>query len=224
MTQLILIRHGETDYNRELRFQGDSDVPLNAAGIAQAHAVAKALAGETIYKVVSSDLLRARQTADIITQTLQQPPVKGQATEPNWRERSFGQLDGMRAQDIQSQYPNEWAQWLQYGIDDNTAGMESTRSLHGRVMKAAQLHAFEGCNNNVVVVTHGGVLDMIYRQAQGLPLEGPRQCDIPNAGINRVALHCPNWGRWELVILEWAKTTHLHGLPAQAVYDKAPSA
>ena len=63
MTELILIRHGETDWNRELRFQGQIDVPLNDTGHAQAQRVAMQLAGESVQHLVSSDLLRARQTA-----------------------------------------------------------------------------------------------------------------------------------------------------------------
>jgi probable phosphoglycerate mutase len=67
----------------------------------------------------------------------------------------------------------------------------------------------------VVIVTHGGVLDMIYRTARSLPLSGPRQSDIPNAGLNRVRVHD---GRFE--ILAWADIDHLAGMPPQPVYDQ----
>ncbi|MFM9879415.1 MAG: histidine phosphatase family protein [Burkholderiaceae bacterium] len=225
MTQLILIRHGETDLNRELRFQGHSDVPLNAAGLVQAQsaALAIALAGEPVYKIISSDLLRARQTAEVIAAGLPQPPQKGLVIDAAWRERSFGELDGLRVADIQQQHPQHWQQWLECGPDDAMAGIESTRSLNNRVMAAVQALAVVGCRNNIVVVTHGGVLDMIYRRAQGLPLEGPRRCDIPNAGINRVAIHHDAAANWQLIILEWALAEHLRGLPPQAVYKASPA-
>lgn len=224
MTELVLIRHGETDYNRELRFQGHSDVPLNAAGLAQAQCAAKVLAGHDVGQLFSSDLLRARQTAQAIADAMPNPPKKGVEINPAWRERSFGQIDGLSVPDIQQRFPEAWASWMQFGADECIAGIESTRSLHARVMAALQTLAQSAPDRTMLVVTHGGVLDVIYRQAQGLPLAGPRQCEIPNAGINRLALHHDTGGNLHLVILEWAQAAHLQDLPPQAVYSLHPSA
>lgn len=224
MTELVLIRHGETDYNRELRFQGHSDVPLNAAGLAQAQRAANALKNQPISHLFTSDLQRARQTAQVIADAFSSPPQKGIEINPAWRERSFGQIDGLSVPDIQQRYPEAWASWMQFGADDSIAGIESTRSLHTRVMAALHSLAQSACNSTMLVVTHGGVLDVIYRQAQGLPLAGPRQCEIPNAGINRLALHHDAAGNLHLVILEWAQAAHLQDLPPQAVYSLHPGA
>ena len=96
MTELILIRHGETDWNRELRFQGHVDVSLNEVGHEQARRLARRLAGETAHRFYASDLLRTQQTAQPISQQLALPVV----SDAGLREQSFGQVDGMRVEDI----------------------------------------------------------------------------------------------------------------------------
>lgn len=211
MTELILVRHGETDWNRELRFQGQIDVPLNDTGFEQARRVAQRLAGEAVQQLVSSDLLRTRQTAE-------QPSVRlGLATvhDAGLREQAFGIVDGMRVDDIEQQFPREWQRFSEFDADYAFVGGESTRGFHARVMAALERVARQREGQRVVVVTHGGVLDMVYRSAMGLPLSGPRQSAIPNGGISRVRMHA---GAWD--ILSWAETDHLQGMPAQPVYDQ----
>ena len=98
-------------------------------------------------------------------------------------------------------------------------GGESRRQFHARVMQAVQALvarcAQEGLHSPVVV-SHGGVLDMVYRSATGQPLAGPRECLIPNAGLNHVRT---DGQRFEIV--SWAQTEHLQGLPPSAVYPTA---
>src|SRR5215210_2383805 len=112
MTELVLIRHGETDMNRELRFQGHLNVGLNAIGLEQARRLAARMAGEQADAVYVSDLLRARQTAQPIAGelALQAVPEKG------LREQHFGRVEGMRADDIQRELPDAWAGWLRFEI------------------------------------------------------------------------------------------------------------
>jgi probable phosphoglycerate mutase len=206
MTQLLLIRHGETDWNREMRFQGQRDVPLNATGLQQAARLAERLATETIDAIVSSDLLRARQTAAPCAQQLGLPVI----TEPGLREQSFGTLEGRRAADVQREHPEIWAAWSRHDADYAVPGGESTQAFHGRVVQSllqlVQAHA----GRTLAVVTHGGALDMLWRHAQALPLHGPRTCAIPNCGLNRL-----QWAEQRLLILHWADDTHLQGLPPQ---------
>jgi probable phosphoglycerate mutase len=211
MTELILIRHGETDWNRELRFQGQIDVPLNAAGHAQAQRVAAQLASEPVQHLVCSDLLRTRQTALPAALSLGMLAVNDQAL----REQNFGVVDGMRAQDIQTQYPQAWRDWTAFDADFAFEGGESTRDFHGRVMAALRHLADTRHGQRLLVVTHGGVLDMVYRTALDLSLSGPRQSVIPNGAINRVRVI---GARMEIV--SWAETSHLAGLPDQPVYDQ----
>lgn len=216
MTELILIRHGETDWNRELRFQGQVDVPLNDTGHLQARRVADRLAGEAIHHVYSSDLVRTRQTALPSAQRLALSGID----EPGLREQNFGQVDGMRVADIKSQYPHDWLEWLKFQADYAFGGGgESTRSFHARVTDAVRRLAAAHVGETLLVVTHGGALDMIWRTAMGLPLDGPRQSQIPNGGINRVRVHGER-----IDVLAWADARHLDGMPAQPVYDQSRAA
>lgn len=211
MTELILIRHGETDWNRELRFQGQIDVPLNDIGFEQARRVAERLAGESVQQLVSSDLLRTRQTAELPSVRLGLDLVH----DAGLREQAFGVVDGMRVGDIQQQFPQEWTRFSEFDADYAFDGGESTRSFHTRVMAALQRLAASREGQRLVVVTHGGVLDMVYRSAMGMSLSGPRQSMIPNGGISRVRMQGAS-----VDILNWAETAHLQGMPAQPVYDQ----
>ncbi len=217
MTELILIRHGETDWNRELRFQGQVDVPLNATGHEQARRLARRLTEEAVAAdhLVSSDLVRTRQTAAPVLGALLPQLHIDTLTDPGLREQDFGLVDGMRVQDIKDQHPEAWAQWLRFQADGGMPGGETTRQFHTRVMAALHRLAQQHAGQTLVVVTHGGVLDMVWRTARGLGLEGPRQSDIPNAALNRVRLSGD-----AIDILHWADTRHLDGLPDQPVYDQ----
>lgn len=215
MTDLILIRHGETDWNRELRFQGQVDVPLNAAGHEQARRVAQRLAAEPLHHLASSDLLRARQTAEPVgTHPLQPMPLVPEL-DAALREQDFGVVDGMRVADIKAQHAAAWAQWIRFEADYAFEGGESTRAFHARVLAALRALARRHQGQTLAVVTHGGVLDMVYRTARGLPLSGPRQSEIPNAALNRVRVEGE-----AIEILGWADTRHLADLPPQPVYDQ----
>jgi probable phosphoglycerate mutase len=207
MTELIVIRHGETDWNRQHRFQGQIDVPLNAAGQAQARRLAERLADEAFDVVVASDLARARMTAEAATSARGLP----MRTEPLWREQAFGVLEGLDVPTIVKSHPELWAQWIRHDADYALpGGGESVRNFHARVWRAVQALAEQHAGDRIAVFTHGGVLDMLWRGAQGLPLSGPRACEIPNTGINRL-----RWNGQTLRIVQWADAAHLEGLPAQ---------
>ena len=213
MTELILIRHGETDWNRELRFQGQVDVPLNAVGHEQAQRLARRLAGETVHQLYASDLLRTQQTARPLSAQLKLPGVADAAL----REQNFGQVDGMRVDDIKAQHPEAWDQWTRFDADwAFEGGAESTRTFHARVMDAVRRMVAAHPHETLLVVTHGGVLDMIYRTVRALDLHGPRQSDIPNAGLNRVRFNGE-----AMDIVSWADVQHLADLPPQPVYDQS---
>lgn len=212
MTDLILVRHGETDWNRELRFQGHVDVGLNEIGHEQARRVAARLAAERADHLYVSDLLRARQTAHPVAQKLGVRSIVDAAL----REQSFGAVDGMRVDDIKAQHPQAWEAWLRFHEDYCMPGGETMREFHARVMAAVRRIAADHHGATVVIVTHGGVLDMIWRTARSLPLGGPRQSDIPNAGVSRVLVRDTAFE-----IVSWADTAHLEDLPPQPVYDQA---
>lgn len=207
MTELIVIRHGETDWNRQLRFQGQIDVPLNATGRAQAERLAERLERERFDALVASDLQRARATAETAAQRLALPV----RTEPLWREQSFGLLEGLDVPTIQAQHPALWAQWVRHEADYALpGGGESNVDFHARVLRALDAVVRAHAGACVVVFTHGGVLDMLWRSAHGLPLAGPRRCEIPNVGINRL-----RWREGRIDILEWGDASHVADLGEQ---------
>ena len=207
MTELIVIRHGETDWNRQHRFQGQIDVPLNAVGLAQADRLARRLTDEPIDVLVCSDLQRARRTAQPLALQLGLVPEIA----PLWREQHFGVLEGLDVPTIRSRHAALWNRWVRHEADYALPqGGESNVAFHARVMQALQALLAAHAGRRVLVLTHGGVLDMLWRSALGLPLHGPRECDIPNTGINRL-----RWTGSGLQILAWADAEHLAGLPEQ---------
>jgi probable phosphoglycerate mutase len=214
-TELILIRHGETDWNRELRFQGHIDVPLNDMGHEQARRLGLRLAGETVQHLVSSDLMRAQQTAAPAAQALHLNILTSVAL----REQHFGVVEGMRADEIQKMHPIAWEQWLEFRADHAMPEGETTHAFHARIVGALGTIASQHAGQRVLVITHGGVLDMVWRTAKALSLSGPRQSDIPNAGFNRIRIADAALPT-AIEILDWADTRHLDALPAQPVYDQ----
>ena len=200
MTELILLRHGQTDFNRELRFQGHVDAPLNATGHAQANRLAGRLADEAIDFVVSSDLQRARDTAAPLL-ALRTLPNR---LDPSWREQAFGTLEGLVVSEAQQQHPALWNAWTRHDADTAPPGGESYRAFHTRVLAALQTLAAAHSGARIAVFTHGGALDMVWRELHGLPLAGPRECEIPNTGFNRL-----RWTDGQLELLQWADTAHL---------------
>ena len=215
-TEIILIRHGETDWNRELRFQGHIDVPLNDIGHEQARRLGLRLAGEPVQHLISSDLMRAQQTAAPAARQLDLEVITSAAL----REQHFGVVEGMRADEIQTLHPRAWEDWLQFREDHAMPEGESARQFHARIIEALGRIAGAHAGQKLLVVTHGGVLDMVWRTARGLGLNGPRQSEIPNAGFNRIRLAdaaLPD----QIEIVDWADTRHLADLPPQPTYDQS---
>jgi len=207
VTELVFIRHGETDWNRQQRFQGQIDVPLNATGHAQAAALAARRAAEAALQAdffVSSDLQRARQTAEPLARAWQREPKLNALL----REQAFGEWEGLDGPTIRERWPALWSRWLEHRADDSAPGGETPRQFHARVLQAVrELAEAAGAGRRVLVVTHGGVLDMLWRTAHGEPLDGLRRCDIPNAGVNRL-----RWSGGTLHVDSWADASHLDGL------------
>ena len=206
MTDFIFIRHGETDWNRQQRFQGQIDVPLNDLGQTQARRRGARLAEEPAEHLICSDLQRAQQTAAPLAAAWQAAPVLLEGL----REQCFGVLEGLDVPTIKARHPDLWLQWLEHRADFALPGGESLQQFHARVMAAVQHLAEQHPGRRLAVVTHGGVLDMLWRTANGLPLNGLRTCDIPNTGLNHL-----RWRQGTLDILRWADASHLEGLPDQ---------
>jgi 2,3-bisphosphoglycerate-dependent phosphoglycerate mutase len=203
MTLFTFIRHGETDANREQRFQGQMDTPLNATGHAQAQRLAARLGDAPHDRLFTSDLQRARETAAPLAAAWTRPaqPL------PELREQSFGILEGVRVADVPTLHPDLWARWLEHQADFALPGGESLRRFHDRVLGAVRTLAEVHAGERIAVVTHGGVLDMLWRHAHALPLHGRRDCAIPNTGINRL-----RWVDDRLEVEVWADDAHVADL------------
>ncbi len=157
MTTLILARHGETDWNRDGRFQGHADPPLNARGRQQAHALADLLAEEPLEAIYSSDLRRAHETAQIVAERRALSVV----VDPQLRERDVGPWSGLTNAEIEARFPDQIRLWREGTISVG----ESRESLTDRVVAAAYRIAGAHPEGQVLVVTHGGALRMLRRAA-----------------------------------------------------------
>ncbi len=186
MTEIFLIRHGETAWNAERRLQGHLDIPLNAEGERQAAALARALANEKFDAIVSSDLGRARSTAQAVA-VAQGMPL---STDPALRERCFGAFEGLLYEELEARFPEAHAQWrardphARYPDGERRAETfaEFAQRAVDAVIRIAQAHR----GQRIALFSHGGVLDCLYRLATRLALDAPRTWHIGNTGINRL--------------------------------------
>ena len=199
-TRLLLIRHGETDWNATQRIQGHTDIPLNATGQRQAARMAQALAHEELAAVYSSDLLRAAATAAPLAQAAGLPVVHDRAL----RERHFGTFEGASFLEIEQRWPDDARRWRQRDPAFAPGGGESLLQFYDRVVAATLRLAAGHPGQAIALVAHGGVLDCLYRAATRIALDAPRSWQLGNASINRL-LHSPEG----LVLVGWNDTRHL---------------
>ncbi len=172
---LLLARHGETEWNREGRWQGQTDVPLNDAGRVQAEALAHLLRPLAPRLAVASDLSRAFETASIVASRLALPTP---ASRPDLRERSYGVFEGLTRDECEIHYPADWAEWKSGRLPD-PPGAEPRQEV-GRRVRAALEAVVEAAGSDprpVLVVSHGGSIRAFLLVA--LALEVP---PIPNGG------------------------------------------
>jgi probable phosphoglycerate mutase len=203
-TNIVLIRHGETAWNAERRLQGHLDIALNAEGLRQAEALADALAGEHIDTIFSSDLQRARQTAQAVADRKAMPLH----TDVRLRERCFGGFEGLLYADIAQRFPREFAAWQAREVDapmpEGARQAETFRQFYQRSVQAIGELAEQHEGQSLVLVAHGGVLECAYRAALGLSLETPRDFPVLNASINRF-----RYQHGKLALLSWGEVAHL---------------
>ena len=199
-TRIIAVRHGETAWNVDTRIQGHLDIALNDTGHWQARQVARALADEPLAAVYTSDLQRAHATAQAIAQASGAPLV----AEPGLRERSFGELEGRTFAEIEAELPEQARRWRQRDPHFAPTGGETLVQLRERIAATTHRLAAQHTEQLIVLVAHGGVLDMLYRLATGLDLQAPRTWLVTNASINRLL-----WTPQGLTLVGWADTQHL---------------
>jgi len=199
-TRLCLVRHGETAWNAEHRVQGQLDVPLNAIGQAQALAASKVLSLEKFDAIYASDLARARQTAQPAAINL----AREIRLEKDLRERHYGIFERLTYAEVKVRYPEDYARFAAHEPEYAFRTGESLKDFYARSIAVISRLAQDHAGQSILVFTHGGVLDMLFRFVTGLPLSAPRDFGIPNAGLNRVEV-TPAGMR----IRAWADVTHL---------------
>ncbi len=185
----------------DARIQGQRDIALNDKGSWQARRVARALARRgPVAALYSSDLSRARDTARSIAAETGLEVV----TEPGLRERGFGSFEGQTFTELEASWPAQTARWRQRDPDWAPPGGESLASVRERVLQITYSLAERHIGEQIVLVSHGGVLDALYRAAIGLDLQAPRTWTLVNAGINRLL-----WTPQGLTMVGWSDTAHL---------------
>jgi probable phosphoglycerate mutase len=202
-TYVVAVRHGETDWNVNHRIQGQLPVALNARGQAQAAAAAERLASEAIDAIYSSDLARAMQTAEVIAERHGTSPIP----DDRMREWSLGILEGLLCDEAEVKHPEPYRAFRVEDPDYVVPGGESIRQRYARATKAVSEIADRHAGGRVMVVTHGGVLDDLYRRTMGLPLDARRDFEIHNGGVNVIRIA---GDVWEMVT--WGEIGHLEAI------------
>ena len=199
-TRIIAIRHGETAWNVGGRVQGHLDIDLNDKGRWQAQQAAQALAGEPIQALYASDLRRAHGTALSIASatglTIQ--------TDEGLRERCFGVFEGKTFAEVEAQWPDQAFSWRKRVPDFAPEGGESLLTFRERILHTVYALAAQNTGKQIVVVSHGGTMDVLYRAATRQDLQAPRTWQLGNAAINRLL-----WTPEGLSLVGWADEQHL---------------
>ena len=204
VTRILAIRHGETAWNVDTRIQGHLDIPLNDTGLQQARWMAQALAErDQLHAIYASDLARAHVTA----QTLADAVGLTVTAHPGLRERAFGDFQGRTFAEIEVELPEHAHHWRKRTPDWTPPGTgESLITLRDRVLATVDELAARHVGQQIVLVAHGGVMDVLYRTATRLDLQAPRTWQLPNTAVNRLL-----WTPDGLSLVGWADTTHLDG-------------
>jgi 2,3-bisphosphoglycerate-dependent phosphoglycerate mutase len=183
-TTILLVRHGETEWNAAKRIQGQTNSSLTERGRAQANTLADELDGESIAAVYSSDLDRARETAEILAARLDLPVV----LDPALRERNFGSWEGKTVAELEEQWPGAWARWREG--NEGEGDVEDHLALAERVRDAIRRLAAAHPGERILVVAHGGVIRVILTDAAGLsyPEARRQQRSIANCDVSRLGV------------------------------------
>jgi probable phosphoglycerate mutase len=183
-TTIVLVRHGETDWNRDNRFQGHADPPLNETGRAQARALAEELRGDRIAALYTSPLRRAGETAAILGSELGLEP----RAEALLMEVDVGSWSGLTRTEVEARFPAAFARWLEYGHGWEDG--ETYDALGERVVAGLSAIGAEHPDEAVVAVTHGGPIRSALAAAEGIPFDDARRAIdvVGNCTVIRLAV------------------------------------
>jgi len=204
-TRFCLVRHGETDWNAERRLQGHTDIDLNPRGIAQAAQMAKAIkAIDLQFDVLyTSDLQRAAKTANAIETLFNTKAI----VDHDLRERHLGVLQGVSTAEAPQFDAELWKSHLSRDINEELRGGESIAQFAQRIHQALEKIRQQHLGKTVLLVSHGGALDMMYRLASKQALDAEKAVSVPNASLNWISHDGQSWR-----VDRWADTSHLDSL------------
>ncbi len=185
MTRVLLVRHGQTEWNRQKRYQGTSDVPLAEAGREQAHLVARRLQGEGVDAILSSPLRRAWETACTVGEHLRLPPE----ADERLREICFGFWEGLTHTEIARDYPEDWGRWTADPLHWPPGRGETLVQVAARVGQVLDDLIRRYPDRTVLLVGHGGSLRVFLCLALGVPPERSWQFPLKNCSLSEVCLY-----------------------------------
>lgn len=200
VTRVILLRHGETVWNLEGRYQGQLDSPLTPTGEAQAHALAQRLVVVKFAALYTSDLGRARQTAACLAAS----SGHELRVEAQLRERHLGIFQNLRKAELKQKFPDEYRLFKSGGPEHVIPQGESTRQAAERTNACLEELARRHPGETIVIVAHGGTISALLRHALGIPLDAPRRFERSNASWNVFQF---DDGKWFLET--WGDVSHL---------------
>jgi len=174
------VRHGQSTWNHERRIQGQLDPPLSDEGRRQAERLGRRLAGRTFAGLYTSDLKRAAETAQLVGQAI------GVDATPmaELREIYLGQWEGLRTAEVAERFPEAWASWTDEPNWDLVAGGEGSAAFEARVSLALDRLFERHSQGDVLVVTHGGVIQVALHQVVGRSARGIFRFRIQNASLS----------------------------------------
>ena len=183
MLHLMLVRHGETEWNVQRRYQGQSDVPLSEIGNQQAESIAGRLAGQEIDAIYASDLKRAWQTAQVIAAQIGLDVI----SEPRLRELKFGILEGLTFEEAEEKYPEMITAWLD-DFNNTPERAETIDMFNARIVSLLDDLKVKHDEQVVLLVGHGGSLSEILRVVLGLSPEKRWYIQMENASLSEVLI------------------------------------
>ena len=207
-TRILAIRHGETAWNVDTRIQGHLNIPLNDIGHWQAERLGQSLVAEDITAIYASDLSRAHETALYVSRASGVPVV----AELGLRERGFGDFEGRTFAEIEVALPDQAERWRKRDPAFAPSGGESLLQVQERVLASVNRLAKQHPGELIVMVAHGGVMDVLYRAATRLDLQAARTWQLGNTAVNRLL-----WTAEGLSLVGWSDTQHL----SDAVLDES---
>lgn len=202
-TLITVVRHGETEWNVAMRLQGIKNSNLTAKGIKQVELAAEALSKKEFDVVISSDLGRALNTAEIITSKNNLKIIKDKSL----RERNFGIMEGLTREEILEKHPDVYSAYLKRKDTYKIVNGESLIEFNSRVLDglAKIVNLYEG--KRILIISHGGVLDCIIRMVFSYSLSDFRNFSTYNTAINIFSILNKKW-----TLEEWGNVSHLNAM------------